>query len=54
MPLSGGLSPTDLSVFLHQWADYNGAENITELLDQEMILVPGGLRVVRVLSLIHI
>ncbi|MFJ6021801.1 hypothetical protein ACIQFP_20855 [Nocardiopsis alba] len=47
LPLSGDLSPTELETFLTTWAEYNDAEDPRGLLDQEMTLFPGGLRVIR-------
>lgn len=46
LPLSGDLSPAELTTFLHEWPDYNGAESLRELLGEEMTLVPGGLRTI--------
>lgn len=46
LPLSGDLSPAELTIFLREWTDYNGVESLRELLTEEMTLVPGGLRTV--------
>jgi hypothetical protein len=40
----GGFMPLELDTFLHVWADYNGAQTPRGLLQEEMTLFPGGLR----------
>lgn len=42
---NGTFASIELDTFLHTWADYNGAATPRGLLQEEMTLFPGGLRV---------